>query len=145
MQIFPKIVQNIFEQHIASLFGRLKGDVKIVAVCDGVVTKVASVIRPNGEVSQNDYEIHIKLNGSEFHSMTIGHVQEVEDYVRVGYPIEEGDTIGWFKESLFPTYYAGPHVHMGVYIDLRTAVDPFASPWNSNTNLWSVYNKPACF
>jgi murein DD-endopeptidase MepM/ murein hydrolase activator NlpD len=135
----------------------LDGDVEIVAILTGGVSRVTQV--GNGFPYDHDVEVTSRetvpwLDSTSGDSqpaellLRYVHLQEVS--VREGQIVHRGDSIGWMRDARFPLApqgYADQHLHLEFCWNQRgrwSLIDPFASRWDPE-NYWTRYNDPACF
>jgi murein DD-endopeptidase MepM/ murein hydrolase activator NlpD len=94
----------------------------IVAVTDGVVSRMSTVDRYNGRSGFGGITVTYERGDERFYN---AHLDAIHPDMAIGHEVEAGDVIGWVGRT-GNARGTPPHLHLGWYVD-DVAVNPYGS------------------
>ena len=94
----------------------------VVAVTDGVVSRMSTVDRYNGRSGFGGITVTYERGDERFYN---AHLDAIHPDMAIGHEVEAGDVIGWVGRT-GNARGTPPHLHLGWYVD-DVAVNPYGS------------------
>jgi murein DD-endopeptidase MepM/ murein hydrolase activator NlpD len=94
----------------------------VVAVTDGVVSRMSTVDRYNGRTGFGGITVTYERGDERFYN---AHLDAIHPDMAIGHEVEAGDVIGWVGRT-GNARGTPPHLHLGWYVD-DVAVNPYGS------------------